>query len=226
MRRLTRYHCEFNQILETFDFSEYNAFHQAYPRIYHGTDKLGRPIYIERLGKIDHSKLSIITTPERMIRYHIYEYEKLIRYRFKACSAKAAVNIEQSTTILDLSGVSLSAFSSVVTLIRQISAIAQDYYPEVMGKMYILNAPMLFSAVWSLISPLLNAVTVSKISILGSSYKSNVLELINEGMLPDFLGGTVKHPTWIGVDSGPWNDGLTPGFPIEALEKAPIKSLK
>jgi hypothetical protein len=89
-----------------------------------------------------------------MLKAHVYEYEKLVNYRLAGCSAKAGHYIEQSCTILDLKGVSLSSFSSIYSTVKEISAIAQNYYPEMLGKMFIINSPMLFTAVWSLVKPL------------------------------------------------------------------------
>lgn len=103
---------------------------RAYPRIYHKTDKLGRPIYIERIGAIDLNTLWKVTTNERMLKNHVYEYEKLVQYRLKACSIKAGRHHEQSLSILDLNGVALSTFSSVYATVSEISTIAQNYYPE------------------------------------------------------------------------------------------------
>ncbi|KAJ3363194.1 cytosolic factor, phosphatidylinositol/phosphatidylcholine transfer protein [Kappamyces sp. JEL0680] len=117
-------------ILEDFDFPEYAKCRQIYPRIYHKTDKLGRPFYIERVGMVDVSKLWEATTSERMLRNHVYEYEKLLAYRFAACSAKAGRHFEQGTTVLDLSGVNLSSFSSIVGMVREVSSIGSNYYPE------------------------------------------------------------------------------------------------
>jgi hypothetical protein len=54
----------------------------------------------------------------------------LIKYRFKACSVKYGRVFEQSTTILDLAGVNLSTFSAVVGLVREVSGMGQNYYPE------------------------------------------------------------------------------------------------
>jgi CRAL/TRIO domain len=155
---------------------------------------------------------------ERITKNHIYEYEKLVRYRLPACSAKAGMHLEKTTTILDLDGVYLSTFSSVFSLIQRVSSIAQNYYPEMLGKMFIVNAPYLFYACWSLVSPLLNEVTVKKISILGINYLKDLQDFIPAQNIPDFLGGPAKE-NWDKVDIGPWNSGEVPGYPIAEYEK-------
>ncbi|KAH6584546.1 hypothetical protein BASA60_000947 [Batrachochytrium salamandrivorans] len=186
----------------------------------YGVHTLGRPIYIERLGVLDVKKLFTITTDTRMLKNHVYEYEKLVHYRLLACSLKSARHIEQSCTILDLQGVAISTFSSVYTLVREVSGIAQNYYPEMLGKMYIINAPMLFTVVWNMVKPMLDEVTVKKINILGSSYKSTLLETIDAESLPDFMGGSCQCPGGCAhADIGPWNDGSIPDYPKPEYEK-------
>ena len=117
-------------MLQEFDFPEYQQARLAYPRIYHKTDKLGRPVYIERIGKINLANLNKVCSNEKMLRNHVYEYEKLVKYRLVACSLLAGRHHEQSVTILDLDGVALSTFSSVYSIVSEISSIAQDHYPE------------------------------------------------------------------------------------------------
>ncbi|TYJ51761.1 hypothetical protein B9479_007653 [Cryptococcus floricola] len=58
-----------------------------------------------------------------------------------------------------------------------------------MGHMFIINAPYLFSTIWSLIKPWLDEATVRKIHILGRNYKSELLEYIPKENLPVALGG-------------------------------------
>ncbi|KAJ3048770.1 cytosolic factor, phosphatidylinositol/phosphatidylcholine transfer protein [Rhizophlyctis rosea] len=207
-------------ILHDFDFPEYPVVQKYYPRFYHKTDKLGRPIYIEQLGNVDPKQLFQVTTADRMLKNHVYGYEKLVHYRLPACSKKFNTHIEQSCTILDLKGVYLSSFNSVYGMVKQVSSIAQNYYPEMLGKMYIINAPMLFTATWSMVKMLLDEVTVSKINILGGSYKNKLLETIDEKDLPKFLGGKCDCPGGCDVsDVGPWNDGSVEGYPIAEYEK-------
>jgi len=45
---------------------------------YHKTDKDGRPVYIEQLGKIDITKIQQITSDERMLQNLVVEYEKMV----------------------------------------------------------------------------------------------------------------------------------------------------
>lgn len=41
----------------------------------------------------------------------------------------------------------------------------QDNYPEMLGRICIINAPMVFKAIWALVKPLLNPRTLSKIQV-------------------------------------------------------------
>lgn len=167
----------------------------------------GRPIYVEQLGKLDIKKLYAATTEERLLQRLVYEYEKFITERLPACSKAAGHPVETSCTILDLHNVSLGNFYSVKNYVAQASSIGQDRYPECMGKFYIINAPYLFSTVWSLIKPWLDEVTVSKIAILSSSqFKAKLLEQISPENLPKEFGGYCQCPGSCSMsDAGPWN---------------------
>lgn len=133
---------------------------------------------------LTYTQLFAVTTTEKMLRNHVYEYEKALNYRNVACSLKANTHVEQTCTILDLKNVPLSSFSSIYSTVKQVSSIAQNYYPEMLGKMFIINSPMLFTACWGMVKPLLDEVTVKKINILGSNYKAKLLEVIDEKDLP------------------------------------------
>lgn len=166
----------------------------------------GRPVYIEQLGKLDIPKLYAITTVERQLKRLVYEYEKNINERMPACSRTVGHPVETSCTILDLNGVSISNFYRVKDYVMQMSAIGQDRYPETMGKFYIINAPWAFSAVWSIIKPWLDEVTVSKIDILGRDYKGKLLTQIPAENLPKEFGGKCECPGGCSLsDAGPWH---------------------
>ncbi|KAG8995781.1 cytosolic factor, phosphatidylinositol/phosphatidylcholine transfer protein [Tulasnella sp. JGI-2019a] len=188
-----------------FDFPEKEQVNKYYPQYYHKTDKDGRPVYIEHLGRLDIDALYKITTEERLLRRLVSEYELSVNERLPATSAAVGHPVETTCTILDLKNVSIRQFYKVKDYVGKASGIGQNYYPETMGKFYIINAPFMFSTVWSFIKPWLDEVTVAKISILGSDYKPKLLEQISAENLPEELGGTCKCPGGCSLsDAGPW----------------------
>ncbi len=83
----------------------------------------------------------------------------------------------------------------------------QDYYPEIMGQMFIVNAPMLFTGVWAVVKGFIDEKTRNKIKICGSKYQKELLELVDAENLPDFLGGNCTCAEYGGCmhsDAGPW----------------------
>ena len=89
-------------------------------------------------------------------------------------------------------------------LLQKGSGIMQDNYPENLGKMFIVNAPMLFTGVWAITKSFIDERTRKKINILGSGYKSALLEEIDPSQLIDFLGG--EKTSDLLADDGPWNN--------------------
>mmetsp|Transcript_7329 Transcript_7329/g.13568 ORF Transcript_7329/g.13568 Transcript_7329/m.13568 type:complete len:313 (+) Transcript_7329:170-1108(+) len=191
----------------SFSFPEVFEMKRFYPHGYHRTDLQGRPVYIERLGQLELSRLFEITTDQRMMRYFVREYERLLKIIFPACSKVKGSKVEQSFTILDLSGASMRLLSkSTFNFIKLASTTAQDYYPEILGRMFIVNAPMLFSGAWSTIKGFLDEKTRNKISIVGSKFAPQLLEHIDASCLPVFLGGTCDCPNGcLNTNPGPWN---------------------
>ena len=101
-----------DSIIAEYDYTEKKEVLEIYPHGYYGTDKLGRPVYIERFGILDVTKLFEITSEERIVRHYIQEYEILMQLRFPACSAKAGKRVEQGLTIIDLTGGGVTTLNS------------------------------------------------------------------------------------------------------------------
>lgn len=166
-------------------------------------DNENRPVYMEKTGKIDVHGILKITTPEKLLRWHVHSVERcsiaemgratrLIRDR--DANARA---INCNTSILDLEGFSLGSFmGETKAYLNKVSEINQNYYPETMGKMLIINAPTVFTAVWSVVKGWLDPRTVSKIEILGgpNQYRPRLFEVLGKENTPREYGGEYDCP--------------------------------
>ncbi|EAS36595.3 SEC14 cytosolic factor [Coccidioides immitis RS] len=196
-----------DSLVTDFHYTEKEQVFEYYPQYYHKTDKDGRPVYIEQLGKIDLTAMYKITTSERMLKSLVCEYEKLADPRLPACARKSGHLLETCCTIMDLKGVGISNAASVFGYIKQASAISQNYYPERLGKLYIINAPWGFSTVFSVVKGFLDPVTVSKINVLGSGYEKELLAQVPAENLPKQFGGQCECPGGCPFsDMGPWQE--------------------
>ncbi|AMD22917.1 HHR148Wp [Eremothecium sinecaudum] len=197
-------------IFEDFHYEEKPLVAKFYPQYYHKTDIDGRPVYIEELGNLNLNEMYTITTQERMLKNLVWEYESFVRYRAPASSRQAGYLVETSCTIMDLKGISISSAAQVLSYVREASNIGQNYYPERMGKFFLINAPFGFSTAFRLFKPFLDPVTVSKIFILGSSYQKDLLKQIPAENLPTKFGGKSEVSEEEGglylSDVGPWRD--------------------
>ena len=164
-------------------------------------------MYIEHLGGIDLNAMYKITTAERMLQSLVVEYEKVADPRLPACSRKAGHLLETCCTIMDMKGVGLTKANSVYSYVQRASGISQNYYPERLGKLYIVNAPWGFSTVFSIVKGFLDPVTVQKIHVLGSGYQAELLKQVPKENLPESLGGVCHCDGGCTMsDMGPWKD--------------------
>jgi hypothetical protein len=192
-------------ITEDLNFTERTEFHKHYPEGFFCTDRDGRPVYVQQPGNIDTEELWKFTTLDRAIRYHISQQEKYVKKIGPACTIKAGKHRYQSVVIIDMDGVGVSTFTGEVrNIMGKIMAIDQDYYPELMYKALIVNAPTTFRVIWSMIKYLLDSRTQSKIEVLPVEYQPELLKYIAPENLMVQYGGKNKTP--LGEEPGPWQD--------------------
>ncbi len=109
---------------------------------------------------------------------------------------------------MDLKKVSLfSLFTGKVKKFSQVSIkITQDYYPEIMGQLMIINGGFLFKGIWKIVSGWLDPVTRNKINIISGSGKKELLKIIDSQNLPKELGGEFEGD--VRENPGPWSDEI------------------
>lgn len=166
-----------------------------WPGDFHGVDRFGVPMLIERLGAIDTVALFNNANHDLLIKFHIYCMERNDAV-FSAAweqfgSPTGYVHIE------DVDGLSMKHYSpQVIDTLKEISRIDDNYYPETLRKFIIVNAPVIFKVFWKMAKMILNKNTIAKFQVVKGSYEKELNEVATPDNIPQFLGGkciTCKH---------------------------------
>lgn len=112
------------------------------------------------------------------------EYEKLIHWRLPACSAAAGKRIDTTFSCLDMDGFSMSTLNKkTINFVKIAIGMGQNYYPEIMHEMFIINCPLLFRGAYNMFKPFINEKTRSKIHIRGGTF-TDMFEKIDKNSVP------------------------------------------
>ncbi|KAJ7069804.1 CRAL-TRIO domain-containing protein [Mycena amicta] len=189
-------------------YPEREAVFNCWPLYFHKLDKKGRPVNIHHLGVVDFPRLYETCTPERHLETLLINAECLPREVLPACSRVAGRPISTVLVIIDLTNFTMSKFWQMKNLARTAFQISQDYFPETMGQVAIVNAPSSFAFIWSVMKPWLSKETAEKVDIIGHDYHARLLELVDADALPAVLGGECRCEEGCHLSSvGPWLDG-------------------
>ncbi|PCH34555.1 CRAL/TRIO domain-containing protein [Wolfiporia cocos MD-104 SS10] len=178
--------------MDPYDFPERREVFEYWPMWFHKTDKAGRPLSIQHYGGVNMPELYKLITPERFMQYIIVTAESIPREILPAASRAAGRQVEGQYLVVDLKGFSLGQFWQMKNVVRESFQIMQDYFPELMYKFIIINAPVSFTYIWSFVKLWLAKETLAKIDILGADYQNVLLKDIDRENLPVVLGGTCE----------------------------------
>ncbi|CAO2826931.1 unnamed protein product [Amaranthus hypochondriacus] len=146
-----------------------------------GQDKQGRPIVVAFAGRHYQS-----SKPGGLD-----EFKRLVVYTLDKLCARIPDGQEKFLAIGDLQGWGYS--NSDVRGYLGFISVLQDYYPERLGKLFIVHAPRVFMAVWKVVYPFIDENTKAKIQFVEKQHiKSKLLEDIDESQLPDIYGGKLQ----------------------------------
>jgi len=160
--------------------------------------KDGSIIIFESLGRVDPSIIDKVGI-DNLVQYHIWSMEQLEAKWFTIVEEKGYwpgfVMLE------DLSGLGWHSLSqNVLSVCHEIVKINQNYYPDMLRKMWVLNVPSIFYMSWKVIQLWLEQRTLIKIELCSNGIEEvadRVYKVIVLENLPERLGGT--YPRDIGL---------------------------
>ncbi|CAO3609738.1 unnamed protein product [Cunninghamella blakesleeana] len=158
---------------------------------FHKFDKEGHPILIDRTGYHQSKEMGLNVTDDELKNFHVSCNEFLNRVLFPEATERIGRHIHKETIIFDCNNMGLWQFQmAAFSKMKQVLEHLQNYYPETLHRLFVVNAPSAFLIMWKVIKPWLDQRTLDKVHILGKDYKECLLKYIDSDALPEFLGGS------------------------------------
>lgn len=146
---------------------------------------------IQRVENIELHKIPKIITCGDFCLFMFVMCEVYMRHILK--HEKLSKKPSGLTILYDMKGINLWEYANlnapVFKLVKQSLVVLQDFYCDILHKVYLVNAPAVVSVMWELIKRFLNPVTQQKFTIVGSDYKTVLKEFIDVDILPVYYGG-------------------------------------
>lgn len=169
-------------------------FHKSWPVTVHGCDAFGHPIVAERIEDIAAEGLSGHMDKETVLRHRIQIMEAVAHLKRRE-SRRRGHSLHRHIWVIDLAGLKVAHFTGDVRdFVLDLVRLCTDKYTDTLFAMWLVNAPVVFRAVWCVVSRLLKRTTKEKIRIVGGSDVGKVRgELAAMGMecdaMPTFVPG-------------------------------------
>lgn len=183
---------------------DYATLLKYYPHEMWGEDIFNRPILYEKVGTVNVPAMLQLSNMDKLLAYHWYHMEKVMNDRFDAINQRlkqtdSAAQCPISTcVILDLSGLTLAQCSgAVLDYMKIMIAIDNVCFPELLGKMIIINAPWIATTTFNLIKGWLDKRTQLKIEMVSEKDSLEKIKkyITEENMSTEFKGKYhVPHP--------------------------------
>ncbi|KAI9994995.1 hypothetical protein PInf_011880 [Phytophthora infestans] len=176
--------------------THYDTIKTHYTQFLHKHDKLGHPLYIEKVGSIKIAQLKKLgVSLDTLFKHYLFAMEFALKYAAQhmcPCDACAASETQKMCIILDARGIGMRDMGGeVFEFIRRCTGVMQRHYPQRSFKIFIVNVPSWFGMAWKGVKPLLNEATRAKTNILTDSETATaLLKFIDAENLPLEYGGT------------------------------------
>ncbi|CAL6370992.1 unnamed protein product [Bathycoccus prasinos] len=154
---------------------------------YVGHGKFGHPIYFDNVTNMPWKQiLSEFDDVDTFLRTQIQTMEWQQEFVFKPASERVGYPITQVINIWNLRGMTLGLFTSEIKAVtKKAMQLSQDNYPESLYQSYIINAPTIFTVIWSIIKLFLDVKTRNKVHIMG--HGKHVFDQLQKKLGPNSL---------------------------------------
>lgn len=145
--------------------------------------KDGRPLLVIRVAK--HHQIRDISEVERFVVYSLEAAATM-------CDLHPANPDMKMWALFDCEGVKWANMDAHA--LRSCFHLLNLAFPERVEKIFMLNSPMIFDALWRLVRPFIDPVSRSKVEFVhGKKGIANILETVDPAVVPVAYGGSTEE---------------------------------
>ncbi|GFS67828.1 SEC14-like protein 2 [Nephila pilipes] len=184
--------------LDTFltDYKPPEVLQKYFPSCILGYDKEGSVVRYQDFGRIDVKSIWHAAKKTDLYKFGVQLVEQDVELSRQQAKKNGKFSMK-SVYIDNLEGLTFANATdkkSIETLIQFFKTYT-DNYPETLKYVFVINAPVYFNILFSVIKPILPPIVIQKIRVYGTSgWKKPLLESIDADELPAFLGGNKTDP--------------------------------
>lgn len=182
--------------LANFDEFQLQKVGNYFYHFHFAVDRMGRPVIMEDFGKSRLVEAGQELSMEEVEDWFAQVFDRTMHIEFPVCSAVAGRRIEKMMFIFDIGKINIvklfnGKFRSIIELIIRVG---QDFCPEVLEILFVINAPFMVKGVWAIVATMLDPNTRKKIFFESDNGSKKLKELIDPSQLPVNLGGANPLP--------------------------------
>jgi len=154
--------------------------------------KNGWPLFHLRVGPIDTNFLLTHYTPTQILEWHLICQEKREQLRQQQYEEIGFSN--GALWILDCGGLGIKHLHPAgIEVLSKMKEVDTLNYPESVSRMYFVNVPSIFGTFWTMVKIWFDKHFLDKTRIHASNYYDEFVTLVEEELLPVYLGGTREN---------------------------------
>jgi hypothetical protein len=158
---------------------------------FHGLDRQGKPVYIQRIGQMDLGRALRLVDFDTFMHYIALQFDDMVMRALPEATAQRGYPITSVSGVIDLQGFTMRLFNSDgKKVLKAIMRLIEFNYPEAISTLRIVNAPKIFHIVWKVIKGWMHPDTLKKVKV--SSGTDVLDDLMDRPLLPTFFGGTLR----------------------------------
>eukprot|EP00736_Rhodelphis_marinus_P013420 Rmarinus@m.17842 len=155
-------------------------------------DEKNRPVFLAHVGYTDYVGFARCVRREDFYRMRLHMYDG-IQLAINKSAKETGKSVYQVCTVLDVSGLNLTFLSkAALELIVGDIGVGESNFPDLAGRIFVVNTPRVFSIVWNIVSPILGQSTLKFVKIVPNAF--DLTKHLPRRAIPRYMGGEAEVP--------------------------------